>query len=944
MLHHANTLHNSNARKMEDVQCQLSQTLEHIDQFAQTSDRDGEQIQDLLTQTNEKLDQLQLSMENPIVVTSTLSQTLNYLVSQAQYLNTLVQSIPSQNQTLRRLFYRSIFRREDEVMTAEADTFRWIFNTTEQTRIAAHPVSQQDAITSNEPLEEPSEETLRSQTSRVFVHFLRYSGRTLFVQGKAGCGKSTFMKYVAHREITDSNLKVWAGTKRLVTIKVFFWQSDDPLQESIEGFLRSILFQVLSQCPELIDTIFPHRPAGEFDAVEYRLGELEDAFARLLQSHTEDNYCFFCCIDGLDEHQGDNLSHENLANQLVSWASLTNVKIMCSARPYTVFLEAFRESGDIIEFHKLTRSDISNFAESKFTESLAKPKLQEAQRNCLAIVQDITENAQGIFLWAVMVVRTLINQVLDQDGSEKALRKRLQECIERDSLDSLFELILQRVDRAPYVQMRSNMVLYLAANNPFESPLNALIFSWLDELEWFQGSFDVNTASDDCEQDYSGDCISPRIQRVTSLLHQLTQGLLEVVNTRDPAPYFRHRVDFYHRSVRDFLREHWKTGARQSPFSNPAEEIQAFCRLRSLEAIRRTRRRFIHADQLSGFGEDADASVLSNLRSLFEYTFVWLESCSRINNLPPNVCLQAFEKALLQSEDSFPPFLLGRLLINGEVSWRYHSRNALENTSFLHWAAYWAQGDFVRAEISTGTSSTNRATPSAREPNLLLSSSTAADVETTRYLLSKGHRPEEPMKIYDLELEPDQTWHNHKTEMAEIDNLRNTPPTWESIHHYMGSQSKGLDTVTTVWLVFLRDFVSNVKLYCWKRKVASSWPLHLDWGRLERLSKIIEAYLDAGANPYIYFLLFHKDPSNRYKATLYQLLYVFKPENLSSFDELLKKPWWKDILSGSGLLARPPTYQPVTADLLWGGDWKVLGVGLDDGQELLGSLKFECFK
>lgn len=66
--------------------------------------------------------------------------------------------------------------------------------------------------------------------------------------------------------------------------------------------MRSILFQVFSQCPELIDAIFPHTPAGDFDAVEYRLSELEDAFVRLLNLETEDNYRFFCFIDGLDEH------------------------------------------------------------------------------------------------------------------------------------------------------------------------------------------------------------------------------------------------------------------------------------------------------------------------------------------------------------------------------------------------------------------------------------------------------------------------------------------------------------------------------------------------------------------------------------------------------------------------------------------------------------------
>ncbi|KAJ0117532.1 hypothetical protein J7T55_003950 [Diaporthe amygdali] len=943
MLYHANTLHNSNARKMEDVEYRLSQTLqylEHFDLAKKKSDHDRQQIQELLTQTNDRLDDLQIYMGPPDVGTSQLSRSLEDLVSQAQHLYALVQAMPSQNQILRRLFYRSIFRREDEVIDATGDTFKWVFETaSEQPRLVSHLTLHSDSIACDEPLEE-SEETLRMKTSRIFMDFLRYPGSTLLIEGKAGCGKSTFMKYVAHKELTDSSLKAWAGTKKLVAIKVFFWQSDDPLQESIEGFFRSILFQVLSQCPELTGDVFPHQSADEIDAVEYRLSELQDAFERLLSLRTEDTYCFFCFIDGLDEHQGDNLSHENLASQLVSWASLNNVKIMCSARPYTVFIETFREAGDVVEFHKLTRSDITNFAEVKFTMSLSKPKLLEAQRNCLGLVQDITENAQGIFLWASMVVRTLINQVLDRDDSEKALRRRLQECIERDSLDSLFELILQRVEKAPYVQMRSNMVLYLAAHNPFESPLNALIFSWLDELEWFLGSPDANAPLDDDQEDYSEESISPRIQRVTSLIHQLTQGLLEVVDTHDPAPYFRYRVDLYHRSVRDFLTQRWKTGVRPSPFSSPELEAQAYCRLRSLEAKCRTRRRFIHADQISGLGEDADASVTNNLRSLFEYTFVWLGSCSRKNDPPPKECLRDFEKALLQSQDSFPPFLLGRMLINDEVSWRYHSRNALDSTSFLHWAAYWAQGEFVKARLSSITSHRSRNPASLSELNLLLSSSFAADVETTRYLLSNGHRPDESLKIFDLQVGPDRERQNQE---AHIEEWSGAPPTWESIHQSMGHQSSGLDYNTTVWMVFLRDFASNVKLYCWKRRVASSWPLHLDREWLERLSKITEAYLEAGADPSVYFLLFHHSPRNMYKATLYQMLDVFKPENLASFDDLLRKSWWKDILFGKGLISNPTTYQPVTTDLLLGGDWKVLGVGLDNGQELMGSFKVRVF-
>lgn len=937
MLHHAITFHNSNARKMEDVQVRIARTLECLDDVADQVNRGMQELQETLIQTNRKLDHLQLSVDDPADSTSALSQTLDELVRQTQYLTSLMQAMPSQNQVLRRLFYRSLFRREDEVITPEGDSFKWIFDTiSDQTRVAE---PQLDVVSRNEPCV-GSEEYLRGQTSRMFIEFLRHSGRTLFVQGKAGCGKSTFMKLVANHEITGSILKLWAQTKRLVTIKVFFWQSDDPLQQSIEGLLRSILFQVLSQCPELIDAIFPHRPTAEVDAVEFRLSELEGAFGRLLNLQAEDNYCFFCFFDGLDEHQGDNLSHQNLATQLITWASRPNVKILCSARPYTVFIEAFRDAGDVIEFHSLTRSDISNFAETKFKESLGKPKYQESQRNCLLVVEDITESAQGIFLWAVMVVRTLINQVLDQDGSEKALRRRLQECIRRDSLDSLFELILQRVEKAPYIQLRSNMVLYLAANNPFESPLNALVFSWLDKLEWFQASGDTGPEVDACEEDYSCDVIAPRIQRVTSLLHQLTQGLLEVVNTHDPAPYFRYRVDFYHRSVRDYLRQHWKTGVRKSPFSSPAEEVQAYCRLRSLEAIHRTPQRFIAADPLDELGDDADDSVTNNLRSLFEYTFIWLELCSRTNSLPPNASLQGFEKALLQSQDTFKPFLIGKLLINEKISWRYHSRNALEDTSFIHWAAYWAQGEFVRDELSTRASKGSWTTHSHPDLNLLLTSSMAADVRTTRYLLGNGHRADEPMKIFDLQPPLNQTWQNPE---AVGEDLNSKTATWESLHNSMGHQSKGLDTFSTVWLVFLRDFVSNVKLHFWKRQVASSWPLHLDRGWLERLAKIIEAYLNAGADPYVYFLLFHHSPRNMYKASLYQLLDVFKPENLAAFDNLLKKPWWKEFLSGSVILPRSPVYKPVTMEFLLAEDWKILGVGLDSGQELLGSFKVRVF-
>lgn len=873
-------------------------------------------------------------------------EQLPELFHQIQHLSSLIQHLPAENRVLRRLFFQSIFQREIDVADAVGKTFSWIFDEDQESARNVQPVSG--------PASEETE--LRRDTSKSFIGFLREDEQTFLVTGKAGCGKSTFMKYIAHHEKTTAYLKAWAEDRKLVIVRLFFWQSQDPFQASIEGFWRSILFQLLSQCPELIPRVFPQeQPVGAgavTDAVEFRASELEAAFAKLIQLSDPQKYRYVFFIDGLDEHSDDANTLARLAETLVSRAVLTNVKMVCSSRPYTVLLDAYR-NGVTIEFHKLTRSDIASFAKSKFKEALASANMLSAQRNCVGLVDDITTKAQGVFLWAGLVVRSLINQALEHDGEEKSLRQRLEECPE--DLNALFKQMLSRVDSGPHTRMKSNVALYLAVHNPFELPLNMLVYSWLDRLDWCQSVETLQSVdpANIVQRQYLEVDIAPCQEQVEALLRRVTRGLLEVVPTGDPVPFFKYRVDLYHRSARDFLKRQWEVETKSNPFSVASEETEVYCRLRSLEVKALAMQ---DVPLPVGAVEHEDDSLGRNLLMLFDYTFFWLAGCSAVGNHASMISLHEFESALNAAENRFRPFLLGTLLINEEVSWRYHSRVALHKCSFLHFAAYFRQENFVRSHSDSRVSSM---TSRSSDLNLLLSSSAATDVQTTKYLLANGSRPHDLISISDhhpgngshaVSFVSRQEQHNNEASTAQA--------TWLSVkdigHSKVGRRVTSREQLTTIWMVFLRDFANNVRMYLWKRAVSSSYPYHLDRDWLEGLARIVEAHLAAGADPSAFFVLQIGNSIAPYKVDLYQMLDTFHPQNLEFIAELLsrRKSWWRGFISKvvTGLQWQWPwqptstiAYETATTTVLRNHEWRVLGVRCENGGELMGSFKVRVF-
>ena len=85
-----------------------------------------------------------------------------------------------------------------------------------------------------------------------FPHWLRSEHGLYWINGKAGSGKSTLMNYICDDNRRLEFLREWCPNSRLLTITFFFWNTGTRQQKSIEGLLRSLLYQIITECGELI--------------------------------------------------------------------------------------------------------------------------------------------------------------------------------------------------------------------------------------------------------------------------------------------------------------------------------------------------------------------------------------------------------------------------------------------------------------------------------------------------------------------------------------------------------------------------------------------------------------------------------------------------------------------------------------------------------------------
>ncbi|VUC22370.1 unnamed protein product [Clonostachys rosea] len=445
------------------------------------------------------------------------AEDLRYLAESLSLLTSTASKVAIAQRVLAGLHYKTMMMRMESVAEAYAETYEWIFKT-------------------------PRARAKKNIKVHFFEWLLKKDG-IFWVSGKPGSGKSTLMKFLCEHARTEEALVEWAKPLDPVMSTHFFWSSGTAMQKSQEGLFKSLLYDVFKRSPDIMKTVCPQRweagRRGEGDLEPWTISELRRTLVSLATcSGLPYKFCFF--IDGLDEYEGD---HSEMITVLRSLATCPNIKLCVSSRPWNVFEDAFGHTDTRkLYLQHLTNNDIRLYVRKKLEEHPNWQVRPEEEYIYRSILTEVTTKAQGVFLWVYLVIRSLYEGLTNGD-SLPALERRIRRL--PADLEPFFKHMLNSVDSFYHAQMVQTF--QVAMGSP--SPLPLMIYCFLDE-EYEHHNFALHMPVKQMPMLE----VERRQAQLRRRLNGRCKGLLEVHKNKGEGKYLGYRVDFLHRTVRDFLR------------------------------------------------------------------------------------------------------------------------------------------------------------------------------------------------------------------------------------------------------------------------------------------------------------------------------------------------------------------------------------------------------
>ncbi|KAH7166699.1 hypothetical protein DER46DRAFT_635431 [Fusarium sp. MPI-SDFR-AT-0072] len=270
---------------------------------------------------------------------------------------------------LRSFYYPDMNRRRNEIHSSHASTFHWIFEGEHEGENLESDSSQSDSRSEYEK-DSDAEDLVCSS----FVTWLKSTEDRYWISGKPGTGKSVLMKFIVSHKQTKDLLQQWQPDAEILAH--FFWKVGSATQSSFKGFLCSLAYQIFSfnrehamrylqKQPDLTRKIGP----GDWDN--------KDLQSLIVGCLNPPGRPFCLLIDGLDEFMDDD-----------------GVGILID------FLDNLRRS---------SRLEVALATSAVYVEDL---------------VRQISFRSEGVFLWAVLVTRSIARGISNGDSKDD-IHKRL---------------------------------------------------------------------------------------------------------------------------------------------------------------------------------------------------------------------------------------------------------------------------------------------------------------------------------------------------------------------------------------------------------------------------------------------------------------------------------------------------------------------------------------
>jgi hypothetical protein len=417
------------------------------------------------------------------------------------------------------------------------------------------------------------------------------------------------LKHASEHPVTIQGLEKWAALSRLCTASFYFWNQGFDLQKTQIGLLQSLLYQILRSEP----TLAGHINADRLDHEIWELHHLESAFRQIADATLDSKYCFF--IDGLDEYHG---SEDEVVGMLAYLTQSPNIKVCASTRFRTIIQNDTEKLRHTIVISDHTKPDMANHVHRTLLKEPAFEELSRIPDNvtgCQKIVKDISEYANGVWLWVALITRNLVQAV--KTGETVQILQDITDKFPR-SLEAYFKHMIDNIQ--PNYQ--ADMAKYFLIAIHQLQPLPLFAFSLLD-AERMNPEYAIEAR------------IQPIIHEDTknmeARLRNRCGDLMEVANGPHPV-FLSQPVDFMHRTVAEYLRDYHHDDlqaklVRSDPDWKP---MVALCRIQLflLKSIREVNQLISITDEIFYYAREIELRVKDGETSP---TIAILEEVDRVN-------------------------------------------------------------------------------------------------------------------------------------------------------------------------------------------------------------------------------------------------------------------------------------------------------------------------
>ena len=313
---------------------------------------------------------------------------------------------------LESLAYDEMNRRMNEISESHAETFEWVFDGS-----IAHLWKNSD----------------------YFSNWLTGRGKLFWINGKAGSGKSTLMKFIAEHPRTGELLSIWSSGSQVVIVTFYFWLSGSKMQRSLKAFLCNVILQILLHNRSLIETLFQ---ANQLLLRKRNIDDWSVSELRQLLVQITDLLCCLICIfvDGLDEFDQDD-EIEDLVHIIRKLSMVDKIKVCVSSRPEIYFVNRFAAYKKL-RLQDLTAKDIEKYIRDELERCYTYNSFAAVDEVGVSkIVDTMIEKADGVFLWVHYAIKSVTRGFQRVDNLEELLDRI------RELPNGMHQLYLQMWER-----------------------------------------------------------------------------------------------------------------------------------------------------------------------------------------------------------------------------------------------------------------------------------------------------------------------------------------------------------------------------------------------------------------------------------------------------------------------------------------------------------------